>query len=556
MSESSQDKGGASDNQLKSQQSNQPSISDKDQEKEKEAGLTAELDEDTPQYIKQYVKDHPGNKMAWYLLGKEYERQGKKGKALYCYQQSQEVYEAFEKKPPPYTEPLPEDEMATVQEDLNGHLGAGNAQTNSSKNNDREAGSNADLKSLHGIGKLQYISSAFGIRIREGWRRSKKIALLVAVLLLFFMSMPQSDTINRSSTDNSQTASIDGSDKQDSDDKGEKQNPAPESNTEQKDWKYRLVWLKDLFVQQERRGALMLPTDSIQQETAWALLPKLDSWYLWGEKMKLYASMRPSEQEGQWLIQYYDEEQCRCDPQDKEELNRQLTEQIALEEKQHVLKSAVMAYQENHGQLPSDLKQLSQDYPNNSVSSFTKEMEEAFAPLLEELADNAATGEPGAQDNMPDGYSPEIMDEPFQILVDVNNHRLALVSGDVIIRNYPVGLGGERTPEGDYVITEKVVNPRGQNKGEFGSRGMTLSDTLYAIHGTNQPSSIGLDQSLGCVRMLEEDLQELYSFVSIGTGVRIGSFDLPEEIVRSAEPFLLPVVQNEENPDKIYRWLN
>ena len=44
-------------------------------------------------------------------------------------------------------------------------------------------------------------------------------------------------------------------------------------------------------------------------------------------------------------------------------------------------------------------------------------------------------------------------------------------------------------------------------------------DTLYRIHGTNAPSSIGHAASSGCIRMFNEDIQELYSQVTHGTKV-------------------------------------
>ena len=42
-------------------------------------------------------------------------------------------------------------------------------------------------------------------------------------------------------------------------------------------------------------------------------------------------------------------------------------------------------------------------------------------------------------------------------------------------------------------------------------------DTLYRIHGTNDPSSIGKAVSSGCVRLLNEDVAELYEMVEVGT---------------------------------------
>jgi lipoprotein-anchoring transpeptidase ErfK/SrfK len=48
---------------------------------------------------------------------------------------------------------------------------------------------------------------------------------------------------------------------------------------------------------------------------------------------------------------------------------------------------------------------------------------------------------------------------------------------------------------------------------------MTLSGNAYAIHGTNQPGSIGHFVSYGCIRMFNKDIRDLYSRVSVGTRV-------------------------------------
>lgn len=146
-------------------------------------------------------------------------------------------------------------------------------------------------------------------------------------------------------------------------------------------------------------------------------------------------------------------------------------------------------------------------------------------------------------------------ERPLSILVDTANYRLAVVSGDVIVRSYPIGLGGEKTPEGSFYISEKVKNPNGRDDGEFGSRGMTLSGTRYAIHGTNEPDSIGKDESLGCVRMLQEDVEELYDLVPLGTKVTIKNGALPESGSPAAKRFQLQPMQDETNPAVTYRWL-
>ncbi len=105
-------------------------------------------------------------------------------------------------------------------------------------------------------------------------------------------------------------------------------------------------------------------------------------------------------------------------------------------------------------------------------------------------------------------------------------------------------------------MTEKVRNPNNKSNGEYGSRGMTLSDSLYAIHGTNQPDSIGKDQSLGCVRMVKGDLEELYDMVPKGTKVTITKGVLPKDSQKPPASFALPLLTDDGNPNKLYRWLN
>ena len=53
----------------------------------------------------------------------------------------------------------------------------------------------------------------------------------------------------------------------------------------------------------------------------------------------------------------------------------------------------------------------------------------------------------------------------------------------------------------------------------LGARAMYLGGTIYRIHGTNNPSTIGGRVSSGCIRMTNEDVTDLYSRVSIGTRV-------------------------------------
>ena len=53
----------------------------------------------------------------------------------------------------------------------------------------------------------------------------------------------------------------------------------------------------------------------------------------------------------------------------------------------------------------------------------------------------------------------------------------------------------------------------------MGARALYLGNTEYRIHGTNQPSTIGHFVSSGCIRLTNEDVEDLYNHVGVGTRV-------------------------------------
>jgi lipoprotein-anchoring transpeptidase ErfK/SrfK len=68
----------------------------------------------------------------------------------------------------------------------------------------------------------------------------------------------------------------------------------------------------------------------------------------------------------------------------------------------------------------------------------------------------------------------------------------------------------------------------------LGARALYLGNTLYRIHGTNQPSTIGSFVSSGCIRLLNEDIEDLYSRVQVGTRVVVWPGKAPEHIANTA----------------------
>lgn len=110
-----------------------------------------------------------------------------------------------------------------------------------------------------------------------------------------------------------------------------------------------------------------------------------------------------------------------------------------------------------------------------------------------------------------------------RLAINTVARRLSHFDGDRLVKEYPVAVGKQSTPtpNGYYKIKNKVVNPGGV----LGSRwmGMDIPGGNYGIHGTNNPASIGTAASLGCVRMFNHHVEELFSNVSIGTPVHINS---------------------------------
>ena len=107
----------------------------------------------------------------------------------------------------------------------------------------------------------------------------------------------------------------------------------------------------------------------------------------------------------------------------------------------------------------------------------------------------------------------------YEIIVDTTNKALTLYKDNEYFKTYLIAVGKKSTPtpKGIFEIISKSKNPGGP----YGVRWMGLSIPHYGIHGTNNPSSIGKEISHGCIRLLNENVIELYDLVPIGTKVEI-----------------------------------
>jgi lipoprotein-anchoring transpeptidase ErfK/SrfK len=125
------------------------------------------------------------------------------------------------------------------------------------------------------------------------------------------------------------------------------------------------------------------------------------------------------------------------------------------------------------------------------------------------------------------------------IIINTNERFLYLVQGNGRAVRYGIGVGRPGfTWSGTHHITNKREWPdwtppdemlkrrpdlprhmAGGPDNPLGARAMYLGSTLYRIHGSNEPWTIGTQVSSGCIRMRNEDVVDLYGRVKIGTKV-------------------------------------
>ena len=119
-----------------------------------------------------------------------------------------------------------------------------------------------------------------------------------------------------------------------------------------------------------------------------------------------------------------------------------------------------------------------------------------------------------------------------QIIVSIPDRQLALIEEGRVLKIYSVAVGAEvsPSPEGEFTVMSRLENPGYYKPGTviapgksnpLGTRWMGLNKKGYGIHGTNLPNSIGKAASHGCIRMRQQDLEELFALVRVGDKVQL-----------------------------------
>jgi lipoprotein-anchoring transpeptidase ErfK/SrfK len=156
---------------------------------------------------------------------------------------------------------------------------------------------------------------------------------------------------------------------------------------------------------------------------------------------------------------------------------------------------------------------------------------------------------------------------PGTIIVDTPNTYLYLVLGGGKAMRYGIGVGREGftwsgvktierkaewpdwTPPPEMIVRQPYL-PRfvaGGPSNPLGARAMYLGCSVYRIHGTNAPSTIGEQVSSGCIRMVNEDVIDLYNRVHVGSRVVV----LPMTERRAAAHAAAPVTSEHRVPTSL-----
>ncbi len=130
------------------------------------------------------------------------------------------------------------------------------------------------------------------------------------------------------------------------------------------------------------------------------------------------------------------------------------------------------------------------------------------------------------------GQQLKVIKGPFSAIVELNGFLLTLHAYGYYVRSYRIGIGKDgATPLGKFTVLKKVkdpqyTDPQGQvtdgadPSNPLGTRWLDLGNS-YGIHGTIAPKSIGKAESRGCLRLRNEDVEEVYDMLAVGSEVTI-----------------------------------
>jgi len=168
-----------------------------------------------------------------------------------------------------------------------------------------------------------------------------------------------------------------------------------------------------------------------------------------------------------------------------------------------------------------------------------------FQPMIQQEQQRVRPNEQAAEEANPSAGTKDLRrrivdyrtgEAPGTIVVDTPNTYLYYILGNGKAVRYGIGVGRDGfTWSGVETVTRKAEWPdwtpppemlrrrpdlprhmRGGPDNPMGARALYLGDTMYRIHGSNEPHTIGTATSSGCIRMTNDDIIDLYSRVRVG----------------------------------------
>jgi len=129
------------------------------------------------------------------------------------------------------------------------------------------------------------------------------------------------------------------------------------------------------------------------------------------------------------------------------------------------------------------------------------------------------------------GQKLKVVPGPFSAFVDLSDFSLTVHAQGYFVKRYAIGIGADNsTPIGTFSVKKKLKNPTyygpdgvidaDDPNNPLGERWIDIGDS-YGIHGTIDPKSIGKAESRGCLRLNNEDVVEVYDFLTKGSEVVI-----------------------------------
>ncbi|WP_211747663.1 hypothetical protein [Paenibacillus sp. Marseille-Q4541] len=364
--------------------------------------------------LKSYVRKFPDNQMAWYLLGKEYERDGQKAKANYCFERSGGVYEAFEHSKAPTKIWMEYREKWMEMEEEK----------------------------------------------RKKKKRRKSVLFLLLCTLLILIPSAAAPGVERGQlysedweTEMKETSGIDSAG-------GDGTSQDRVEQVADNRVKFIAAPVQDEKMKNETTGLIINNVRLQEGHTVIVNVPKKGEYLYWQSQAEPAYRLTSNGEGGVYSESLLDES-CSCMPPDQNLSLREAAEEwAAKQELSVILLSALSAFKETNNRFPEQFDELVQPFPNNMVGGSSAQLKKLFPEMITLLKhkerDRSASAitypesdleQKDIEDRNPPllksfedtwGGQP-VMQSPLQIIINKKTHRLMVLSGNVILRNYEVG---------------------------------------------------------------------------------------------------------------------